>query len=183
MQLSPQKLPGNRAHHQHLPWEPAGPQAEQDLPCSAKRAPQAFGNPRGRDQGEKKKKTVEKHHCPQKVPSGNAHRAWLAHKRGPKRAHQKFQSLSLKCQRCLFFHTATTPCSPQRTQQLTEQPVPPQVCSLTHGQEGSWTHSAWLAPSPATTVMHHSTDNGSSSWVCGVFFGKLIFFLLFFVFI
>lgn len=151
MQLSPQKLPASRAHHQYLPWEPAGPHAEQDLPCSAKQAPQAFGNPRVRDQGKKKKKkTVEKHHCPQKVPSGNAHRAWLAHKGGPKRAHQKFQSLSLKCQRCLFFHTATTPCSPYPTQHLTEQPMPPQVCSVTHGQKGSWTHRVpgWLPVQP-----------------------------------
>lgn len=49
------------------------------------------------------------------------------------------------------------------------------------------TQSAWLAPTLATAVMHHSRDNGSSSWVCGLFFfsffGKLIFFLLFFGFI
>lgn len=43
------------------------------------------------------------------------------------------------------------------------------------------TQSAWLAPSPATTVMYHFTDNGSSSCVC--FFGNLIFFPLIFLFL
>lgn len=67
--------------------------------------------------------------------------------------------------------------------QQIKQPTLPHVCGLTDGREGSWTtQSAWLAPSPATTVMYHFTDNGSSSWVC--FFWQLnFFFLLFFVFI
>lgn len=45
-----------------------------------------------------------------------------------------------------------------------KQPRRPHVCRLTDGREGSWTCRApEPALTPATTVMHHFTDNGSSS--------------------
>lgn len=56
-------------------------------------------------------------------------------------------------------------CSGSRTKaERIKQPRRPHVCRLTDGREGSWTCRApEPALTPATTVMHHFTDNGSSS--------------------
>jgi len=108
----------NRAHH-HRPAQqnPGGPCAERDSPSRAKRVPQAFKNPRVRDQTGKKKSSKAS------LPSESAF--WkcsqsLACPQGwdPKELHPKPQSLAL---------SASDVCSPNASCRLL--PVPPRHAS------------------------------------------------------
>lgn len=161
-----------QAEHTTVPAQqnPGSPCTEQELPCRAKRAPQAFKNPRVRDQVKKNEKKFKSITAFRKCLLEMLTEPGLPARGGPKRAHQKFQSLTPEMpEMSVLPHGNNTLLPMSHLPPATAARVTSGVqCDRWAGRQLD-TQSAWLAPSPAPTVMHHSTDNSSSSWVCGVF--------------